>query len=230
MTGTAADDHGIPSRSKPPAAVSVAIYTRVSTWSKTDNRYVQDPAVQERPLAELARQRGWRAYRVYSDRASGARANRPALKELMEDARRGKFSAVLVWRFDRFARSVKHLVDALEEFRALGVEFISHQEAVDTGTPMGKAMFSVIAAMAELERDLIRERVQAGLDHARRHGTRSGRAIGRPRLIYDRGRVRELRSAGQSMRSISRRLGISLAAVQRACADGRIKTPTENAA
>lgn len=88
---------------------------------------------------------------------------------------------MVVWRFDRFARSVKQLVMALEEFRTLGIEFISHQEALDTSTPMGKAMFTIIAAMAELERSVIRERVMAGLEYARAHGTKSGRPVGRPK-------------------------------------------------
>jgi len=107
---------------------------------------------------------------------SGAREDRPELQALLADARRGAFRVVLVWRFDRFARSVKQLVLALEEFRSLGVDFISHQEALDTSTPMGRAMFTVIAAVAELERSVIRERVIAGLE--------SGRPIGRPRVIF----------------------------------------------
>ena len=98
----------------------------------------------------------------------------------LRDARRREFDVVVVWRFDRFARSVKQLVLALEEFRSLGIDFVSHQEALDTSTPMGKAMFTIIAAMAELERNIIRERVVAGLDHARRNGTKSGRPVGRP--------------------------------------------------
>jgi hypothetical protein len=94
---------------------------------------------------------------------SGAKESRPGLQALMADARRGMFGVVVVWRFDRFARSVKQLVMALEEFRTLGIEFISHQEALDTSTPMGKAMFTIIAAMAELERSVIRERGGSGL-------------------------------------------------------------------
>ena len=156
-----------------------AVYVRVSTASKTaqgdSNNYVQNPEIQEQPLRELIAQRGWTTHRVYSDRASGAKERRPGIDALMTDARRGQFDAVIVWRFDRFARSVKQLILALEEFQALGIDFISHQEALDTSTPMGKAMFTVIAAMAELERSIIRERVVAGLEHAQRNGTRSGR-------------------------------------------------------
>jgi len=139
---------------------------------------------------------------------------------------------VVVWRFDRFARSVRQLVNALEEFRVLGIDFVSHQEALDTSTPMGKAMFAVIGAMAELERDVIRERVVAGLDHARRSGTKSGRAIGRPRIIARWDRIVELRSAGWSWARISQETGVSESSVRRIAAAARsrgAKTPTEEA-
>src|SRR5215469_16179345 len=135
-------------------------YLRVSTATKSRRgdvtAFEQDPAVQERPLRDLIEQRGWTLCRVYSDRLSGANEARPGLNALMSDARRGVFDVVVVWRFDRFARSVKQLVLALEEFRSLGIDFISHQEALDTSTPIGRAMFTIIAAMAELERDVIR--------------------------------------------------------------------------
>jgi len=141
-------------------AMKAALYVRVSTAAKAThagtNGFVQDPAVQEHPRRELVAQRGWTLYRVYADRASGAKERRPGLDALMADARRGTIDVVVVWRFDRFARSVRQLVLALEEFRSLGVDFISHQEALDTSTPMGKAMFTIIAAMAELERSVIR--------------------------------------------------------------------------
>jgi DNA invertase Pin-like site-specific DNA recombinase len=143
----------------------------VSTATKSRRGEViafeQDPAVQEQPLRLLIAQRGWTLYRVYSERLSGAEEARPGLNALMVDTRRGAFDAVVVWRFDRFARSVKQLVLALEEFRSLGIDFISHQEALDTSNPMGRAMFTIIAAMAELERDVIRERTAAGLEYAR---------------------------------------------------------------
>ncbi len=123
---------------------------------------------------------------------------------------------MLVWRFDRFARSVKQLVLALEEFRALGIDFISYQEALDSSTPMGKAMFTIIAAMAELERSVIRERVVAGLEYARERGTRSGKPIGRPRAVFRRDRVRELRAEGLSWGQIARRLNVGTGTVRRA--------------
>ena len=134
----------------------------------------------------------------------------------MIDAQRSRFDVVVVWRFDRFARSVKQLVMALEESRSLGIDFVSHQEALDTSTPMGKAMFTIIATMAELERSVIRDRVVAGLRHARRHGTKSGRPVGRPRAVFDRAQAFELRRAGWSWGRIARKLGTSVASVRRA--------------
>jgi hypothetical protein len=129
-----------------------AVYGRVSTTGKSKQGdtlpFVQNPEVQEQPLRDLVSQRGWNLHRVYSDRASGAAERRPGLDTLMADARRGLFKVVIVWRFDRFARSVKQLVLGLEEFRALGIDFVSHQEALDSSTPLGKAMFTIIGAMA----------------------------------------------------------------------------------
>lgn len=197
-----------------------ALYVRVSTAKRTRRTdgepvFDQDPAVQEKPLLELAGQRGWRLHRVYTDRASGAKERRPGLDALLADARRGLFDVVVVFRFDRFARSVKQLVLALEEFRALGIDFVSHQEALDTSTPMGKAMFTIIAAMAELERSVIRERVVAGLEYARERGTRSGKAIGRPKAVFRRDQVAELRCQGLSWRQTARRLGVGEGTVRR---------------
>ena len=198
------------------------LYLRVSTASKTkhDHRtFNQNPAVQEQPLQEMIAQRGWQLHQVYSDRASGAKERRPGLEALMADARRGAFDMVLVWRFDRFARSVKQLVLALEEFRSLGIDFISHQESLDTSTPMGRAMFTIIATLAELERSVIRERVVAGMEYARVRGTKSGKPIGRPRAIFQRDEAKQLRAQGHSWRQISRQLGVSASTVRRACTD-----------
>jgi DNA invertase Pin-like site-specific DNA recombinase len=198
-----------------------AIYVRVSTATKArngrDSAFEQNPEVQELPLRDLVGQRGWQLHQVYADRASGAKVDRTGLKALLADARRGKFDVVLVWRFDRFARSVEQLVTALAEFRTLGIDFVSHQEALDTSTPMGKATFTIIAAMAELERSVIRERVQAGLDYARQNGTKSGRPIGRPRAVFDRGAVGALVKAGLSLRQVARKLGVGASTVRRAC-------------
>jgi len=125
----------------------------------------------------------------------------------------------VVYRFDRFARSVKQLVLALEEFRSLGIDFVSHQEALDTSTPMGKAMFTIIAAMAELERSVIRERVVAGLEYARQRGTKSGRPVGRPRVVFRRDRVVELRQQGRSWKQIAKELGVGATTVRRVFQD-----------
>ena len=131
-----------------------ALYVRVSTTNRaTRNQAVfeQNPEVQELPLRQMAEQRGWTVTQAYSDRMSGSKSDRPGLNALMRDARRGAFDVVVVWRFDRFARSIEQLVLALAEFRTLGIDFVSSQEALDTSTPMGKAMFTIIGAMAELE-------------------------------------------------------------------------------
>ena len=203
--------------------MTAASYVRVSTTSKTKQAdaptFVQNPEVQEQPLRELASQRGWELSRVYSDRASGAAERRPGLDALMADARRGLFQVVVVWRFDRFARSVKQLVLALEEFRSLRIEFVSHQEALDSSTPLGKAMFTIIGAMAELERNIIRERVLAGMEHARRNGTKSGKSVGRPKAVIDRDEVVKLRQEGLSWREIARKLRVGAATVRRAYKD-----------
>jgi len=197
----------------------VALYVRVSTASKSRKGDVvpfdQDPAVQEAPLRQLIAQRGWEAKEVYRDRISGSKEHRPGLDRMMADARRGLFDIVIVWRFDRCARSVWQLVNALEEFRGLGIDFVSHQEAVDTSTPMGKVMFTVIAAMAELERSVIRERVIAGIEFARQHGTKSGKEMGRPRVIFRRDRAIELRKAGMSWGEIAKELGVGATTIRR---------------
>lgn len=203
-------------------AIRACAYLRVSTDSKTKRGdtdvYDQDPSVQEQPLRDLIGQRGWTLYRIYSDRASGAKEKRPGLAALMADARRRLFDVVIVFRFDRFARSTKQLILALEEFRALGIEFVSYQEALDTSTPMGKAMFTIIAAMAELERNVIRERVLAGVEYAKRNGTKSGKPIGRPRAIFSRDEAVRLREQGTSLRRIARKLGVGEGTVRRALA------------
>lgn len=128
----------------------------------------------------------------------------------MADARKRKFDTILVWRFDRFARSTKHLLLALEEFRSLGVQFISYQESIDTTSPLGQALFTILSAVAQLERDLIRERVNAGIRHARA----CGKQLGRPRRIVDGDDLFRLKAAGASLRQIAKKLGIGYATVR----------------
>ena len=184
--------------------VRAALYARVST---TD----QDARMQLEELRELAAQRLWNLTGVYVDHSSGAIRERPQLERMMADARRGRFDLVAVWKFDRFARSTTHLLAALEEFRSLNIDFISHREAIDTSTHVGKMVFVVVAAVAELERNLIRERVQAGIDRAKRNG----KQLGRPKSGADPHVVQELQSVGLSQRQIARKLGVSRSTVAR---------------
>jgi DNA invertase Pin-like site-specific DNA recombinase len=133
----------------------------------------------------------------------------------MADAHRRRFDAVVVWKFDRFARSVSHLLRALENFNALGVGFVSLSEQIDTSTPTGKMVFTVLGAVAELERSLIAERVRAGLRNARAKGTR----LGRPRITVDASRVARLRAEGRTVREIAVTLGVSRSLVHKTLAN-----------
>jgi DNA invertase Pin-like site-specific DNA recombinase len=160
---------------------------------------------------------------------SGTKDSRPSLNELMDDARKRRLDAVLVWRFDRFARSTKHLLLALEEFRALGIEFISYQENLATNTPLGQAVFVIVAAVAQLERDLICERVSAGIRNARANGKR----LGRPRQHVDIDRVMEMRASGMSLERIAAALKIGYGTIRERLDANRRKNPPgkpENAA
>ena len=156
--------------------MKIALYARVSTIGDPSARQRQDPQVQLAALRAHAANRDWAVVEEDVDRGvSGAKDRRPALDRLMEAAWQGHFQMGLVWRFDRLARSVEHLISALDTFRSLNIEFVSLQEQFDTSTPIGRAMFTIIGAMAELERDIIRERVKAGRDRARAKGVRLGR-------------------------------------------------------
>lgn len=142
---------------------------------------------------------------------SGTRDHRPALDRLMAAARQRQVDVVLVYRFDRFARSVRHLVTALDEFKALGVDFVSYTESIDTSTPLGRALFAIVAALGELERSLIVERSAEGQRRARARGMH----IGRPRQPIDADQVLELHRAGTSLRAIARATGLSRTVVTR---------------
>jgi len=186
----------------------VALYARTST-----RNHGQDPETQLFALREYAQARGLEVFHEYVDVGiSGSKDSRPQLEKLLRDARRLKFSAVAVARFDRFSRSVRHLVMALDEFNALGIDFISLSESVDTSTPMGMMVYTVIAAVAELERSLIRERVVMGLQRAKAQGKK----LGRPRVAVDAGRVAALRAQGHSWAMITKELGIGKGTAQRA--------------
>ncbi len=189
--------------------IKAGIYARVSTANG------QSPEMQLRELREYVVRRGWEIAGEYVDAGiSGARERRPALDRLLADARRRRFDAVVVWRYDRFARSLRQLVNALEEFRSLGIDFVSLREGVDTSTPNGRLVFGIFASIAEFERELIRDRVRAGLRNARAKGKR----LGRPRAIVDGTKVAALRRGGASWAAIGARLGVSRGTVRWALA------------
>ena len=169
--------------------------------------------MQTRELREFCERRGWELTGEYIDRGiSGAKDRRPELDRLMADAHRRKLDVVAVWKFDRFARSVSHLLRALETFNALGIAFVSLSESLDTSTPAGRMVFTVLGAVAELERSLISERVRAGLRNARAKGKR----LGRPRVAVDSARIIAQRAQGHSWATICRELGVSKGSAQRA--------------
>src|SRR5579863_4493679 len=181
-------------------SVRAAIYARVSTANNG-----QDPAMQTRELQDYCVRRGWTVAGEYVDVGiSGTKEKRPELDRLLADAHRRRFDAVVVWKFDRFARSVSHLLRALETFKALGIDFVSLSEQVDTSTPTGKMVFTVLGAVAELERSLICERVRAGIRNAKA----KGRKLGRPRVTVDAARIAVLRAQGHSWSTICRDTGI----------------------
>ena len=183
-----------------------AIYVRVSTGE-------QNTELQLNELTEYVAFRKWETVETYADKMSGAKDRRPALDRLMTDAKRGTFDVVAVWRFDRFARSTSHLLRALEEFAALGIDFVSLRESIDTSTPTGKMIFTVLAAVAELERSTIRERVIAGQRAAKRRGVR----FGRPALEVDTDLALKLRKQGLSWRDISAEVGVPKDTLIRHC-------------
>jgi DNA invertase Pin-like site-specific DNA recombinase len=182
-------------------SIRAAIYGRVSTTN-----HGQDVGMQIAELRQFAAARSWQIANEYTDHVTGSTDSRPALNQLMADAHKRKFDVVAVWKFDRFARSTAHLLRALETFRALGIDFCSYSEQLDTTTPAGKMVFTVLGAVAELERSLIVERVKAGLRHARA----KGRRLGRPRSAVDLNRLKTLRAAGCSWRAIADELGVAV--------------------
>ena len=180
------------------------LYMRVSSVD-------QHPESQVHDLRMMAAQRGYEVVREYTDKISGTRAKRPGLDQLLRDARHGQFDVLLVWAFDRLARSVKHFLEVLDELNQLNIEFISFRESVDTSGPLGRAMIVIIGAIAELERNLIIERVRSGMRRAKLEGRR----LGRPPLNVDREAVMRDRSRGQSLTQIAKAYRISKASVIR---------------
>ncbi len=202
-------------RTQTPEVPRVALYARVST-----DKHGQDPELQLTELREYSRRRGWQICGEYVDRGiSGSRENRPGLDRLLTACRRRQVDTVIVYRYDRFARSLRQLVNALEEFRSLGIDFVSLHEGVDTSTANGRLVFGIFASIAEFERDLIGERVKAGMNHARNKGIR----LGRPRQYVDGSRIAALRSQGASWRAIATELGVGVGTAYRAAAMSRSK-------
>jgi len=190
-----------------------ALYMRVSTVD-------QHPETQLFDLRQMAAQRGFEIVHEYTDRISGAKARRPGLDELMRDGRRGRFDVVLVWASDRIARSVKHFLDVLDELNRLNIEFISFREQIDTGGPLGRAVVVIIGAIAELERNLIIERVRAGMRRARLEG----RHIGRKPLALDQAAILHEREQGRSLAQIAKAHRISRTTVHRVLSSSHERT------
>lgn len=180
-----------------------AIYARVSTND-------QNVDSQLLALREYCKARGLEVFQEYIDTGvSGTKDSRPALNQMMDDARKRKFDTILVYRFDRFARSSRHLITALEEFKELRVQFISYSENIDTSSPLGKAIFVIVGAMAELERNIIVERVKSGLRAAKSRG----KVLGRPEKTLDLKRAFSLKGEGKSLRAIAAIVGVSKSTV-----------------
>lgn len=188
--------------------MKIAIYARVSTNNKG-----QDVDMQLIDMRNCIEPKGWSLFKEYVDRGvSGSKSSRPQLDKLMRDAAEKKFDAVLVWKLDRFGRSVRHLVNAIAELESFGVAFISLKDSIDLTTAQGRLMFQIIAAMAEFERELIRERVKAGMSNARS----KGKQIGRPSLGITRDQIVALKASGASWNDVSEALSCSLATAKRA--------------
>ena len=188
--------------------VRCVLYARCSTAEQSTEMQVVE-------LREYIAKRGWTLVGEFVDEGySGTRDSRPQLNAMMAAIRKGKVDAVCVWRFDRFARSTKSLVLALDEFRALGVDFVSLTEGIDCGSVIGKAMFTIISALAEMERCAIVDRVKAGLARARA----AGKKLGRPKAQVDVARARALRESGMSLRAVAKELGVATSVLFRALA------------
>ena len=181
-----------------------ALYCRVSTGD-------QHPETQLYDLREFARQRGFEIVNEYTDTISGAKSKRPALDQLLADARRNRFEIVIVAAFDRLARNVRHFLEVLDEFNHLGMTFISLRENIDTAGPLGRAMVVIVGAIAELEKSLIVERVRAGMRRAKLEGRRIGRAP----LDIDRTQVVADRVSGMSLTQVAKKHRVSRATVCR---------------
>ena len=195
----------------------VAIYARVST----DGQSVK---AQLEALRQVADQRGWEVVKEYQDQGiSGAkgRDQRPALDAMLKDAVRGEFQLVAAWSVDRLGRSLQHLVNGLSDLHDAGVGLFLHQQAIDTTTPEGRAMFQMLGVFAEFERSMIQARIRNGIKHARKHGTKTGKEFGRPKIEYrTRQKILRLHQKGQSQREIAKAAGVSKGTVQNVIKEG----------
>jgi len=196
----------------------IAVYGRVSTAE-------QNAAMQIEELRAYCVRRQWEIVEEFIDSGvSGSKESRPALNRLLADAKRRRFDTVLVYRYDRFARSLRQLVNALAEFDALGIHFVSLHEGVDTSTPNGRLVFGIFASIAEFERELIRGRVRSGLAAARARGTR----LGRPRVTVDAARIAALRGQGLGWKKIARKMGCGVSTVLRAAQERGSTIPVDS--
>jgi len=196
------------------AARRVALYARVSTTGQTaENQLLA--------LRSFATARGWTITEYVDHGQSGAKERRPALDALLAAVRARRVDLVACVKLDRLARSVHHLVALVREFEVLGVDLVVLDQAIDTTTPAGRLLFHVLAAISEFERDLIRDRVLAGLRRAKSQGVR----LGRPRVLVDRVRAERLLATGQSLRTVARALGIGLATLARAVPKSSLRPP-----
>jgi DNA invertase Pin-like site-specific DNA recombinase len=186
------------------------VYARVSTGD-------QHNEIQIHELTEYVARRGWELAGVYQDQMSGAKAKRPGLDALMADARARRLDAVVVWKLDRFGRSLVNCVAGIQELAALGVRFIAVSQGLDTdeSNPTSRLLLHILAAVAEFERELIRERVRAGVHNAKRIGKR----LGRPRVVFDRQRAADMRAEGMSLPAIARSLGVGYGTLVRGLGD-----------
>jgi DNA invertase Pin-like site-specific DNA recombinase len=193
-----------------------AIYARVSTVD-------QNCEMQRRELQEYCARRGWVVHREYVDTGwSGAKTSRPELDRLMIDARQRRFDAVLVWKLDRWGRSLLHSVQSVQQLAAMGVRFLAVTQNIDTGddNPMARFMLNIFASFAEFEREMIRERVACGLKTAKA----KGKALGRPRRVFRRDEANRLRSEGLSWRAIAKELGVPVSTIIDACTEKPFET------
>ena len=190
--------------------MKAAIYARVSTTDQTN-------VIQVSELKDYVERRGWTLANVYQDQMSGAKASRPGLDQLMADARSRQFDVVVVWKLDRFGRSLVHCVSGIQDLASMGIRFIATSQGLDTdeSNPASKLLLHILAAVAQFERELIHERVSAGMKAARKYGTKTGNPIGRPRRIFDREEVVRLRATGLSIERIALQMRIGVGTVVR---------------